>query len=79
MLAELPDALGLVGDEGRLRAQEALVPRLRRLVVAHVDPREEVHGVIVVSSVGGYFFALNNTVPVAQLIEVSSSMTSLVK
>ncbi len=43
MVGEVPDALRLVGDERRLPAEEALVPRLRRFVVANADAGEEVH------------------------------------
>jgi hypothetical protein len=41
MLRELPDRLSRVRYERRLRAEQPLVPRLRCLIVADADPREE--------------------------------------
>src|SRR6266516_268031 len=42
MLRELPGRLSRMRYEGRLRAEQPLIPRLRCLVVADADPREEV-------------------------------------
>ena len=42
MLGELPDRLGLVRDERGRGAEQALVPALRRLVIADTGPGEQV-------------------------------------
>ena len=66
-LGEVPHGLGLMRQERGLGAEQALVPRSRRLVVAHGDPGKEVRRHEPIVARRGYHAPLRGEV--AQLVE----------